>query len=148
MKIEETFSVQAPIDAVWSYLTDPERVAAALPGAEVGEQIDEHTYEGGMSVKLGPMSVSYEGTLKFEELDADGHTAVVVAEGRGRRGMGTAEMRMTSELSSISDEETEVTVSSDLQISGVVAQFGRGMIEQVSDRMFRQFTEKVREDLE
>lgn len=148
MKIEETFTVQAPVDEVWEYLTDPHRVAEALPGAELDEQVDEQTYKGSMSVKVGPMSASYKGTVKFENLDAETRSANVVARGQGMRGMGSAEMRMNSKLEEVGDSETRVTVTSDLQITGVLAQFGRGMIEQVSNKMFKEFTEKVREDLE
>ena len=148
MKIEEEFAVKAPAEKVWAYLTDPERVVKALPGAELAEKVDESTFAGGMSVKVGPVSVSYKGTVRFEELDEQNHIAVIVASGRGARGMGSAEMRMTSKLTELSPSETQVTVTSELNVSGILAQFGRGMIQQVSQRMFQEFTERLRRELE
>lgn len=147
MKIEEKFTVQAPIDEVWEFLTDPERVAEALPGAEISEKIDETTYKGGMSVKIGPVSASYNGTVSFE-LDQANRSATVHAKGKGRAGMGSAEMEMESSLEEISDSETAVTVEADLKVSGILAQMGRGMIEQVSKKMFQEFSENVQQELE
>jgi len=147
MKIEEKFTVQAPIDEVWEYLTDPERVAAALPGAELEEKIDETTYKGGMSVSMGPVSASYNGTVSFD-LDEENRSATVHAKGKGKPGMGSAEMNMQSSLVELGESETEVTVESDLKVSGILAQMGRGMIEQVSKKMFKEFTQKVRRELE
>lgn len=148
MKIEETFVVEAPADRVWAFLTTPERVAEILPGARLEERIDESTYRGGMEVRVGPMSADYSGTVTFEELDAEGRRAVIVASGDGARGMGSAEMRMESSLVEGEDGSTEVCVVSDVKVTGVLAQFGRGMIEEVSGRMFRQFTRDLRDRLE
>lgn len=147
MKIEEKFTVKAPVDEVWEFLTDPERVAEALPGAEITEQIDETTYKGGMSMSIGPVSASYKGTVSFE-LDEESRTATVHAKGKGKPGMGSAEMDMESVLVEVDDAETEVTVEADLKVSGILAQMGRGMIEQVSKKMFKEFSENVREELE
>lgn len=147
MKIEQEFTVNAPADKVWAFLTDPERVAATLPGAEISEKVDDTTYKGGMKVKVGPMSVNYAGTVSFD-LDEDAKTATVHAKGQGKAGMGNADMRMVSNVVELSDNETQVTVESDLTVSGVLAQFGRGMIEQVSKKMFNEFTANVKKELE
>jgi hypothetical protein len=147
MKIEQEFTVEAPADEVWAFLTDPERVAAALPGAEITEKVDDTTYKGGMSVKVGPLSATYAGTVSFE-LDEDARAATVHAKGQGKAGMGSADMRMVSNVVEVSDSETKVTVDSDLTVSGVLAQFGRGMIEQVSKKMFNEFTANVKRELE
>ena len=139
MRIEERFTVDAPIGDVWAFLTDPERVAAALPGAEIRERIDENTYQGGMAVKVGPVAAAYTGTVSFE-LHEEERLAVVQARGQGKAGMGTANMTMTSRLSALPGGETEVTVDADLRITGILAQLGRGMIQIVSRNMFETFT--------
>ncbi len=147
MKIEQEFSVAAPADKVWAFLTDPERVATALPGAEISEKIDDTTYKGGMSMRVGPLSASYAGTVSFE-LDEANKSATVHAKGQGKAGMGSAQMTMVSNVIAVSDTETHVTIESDLIVSGILAQFGRGMIEQISKKMFKEFTDIVRQELE
>jgi carbon monoxide dehydrogenase subunit G len=147
MKIEEQFSIQAPPDAVWAFLIDPERVAAALPGAEISEKIDGTTFKGGMAVRVGPVSANYRGTVSFE-LDDAARSAVVHAKAQGMAGMGSADMRMTSRVREVGDNETQVTVEADVTISGILAQFGRGMIEQVSKKMFQDFSAAVKSELE
>ncbi len=147
MKIEERFTINAPADAVWAFLIDPERVAAALPGAEISDKVDDTTFKGGMAVHVGPISASYRGTLSFE-LDGAAKTAVIDAKGQAMAGMGSAHMQMTSKVHSLGENETEVTIDADVTISGVLAQFGRGMIEQVSKKMFQEFTAAVKLELE
>ncbi len=139
MRIEERFTVDAPADEVWAFLTDPKRVATALPGAEITDQIDERSYAGGMAVKVGPLAVAYTGTVSFD-LDEAERSAVVRARGQGKAGMGTADMTMTSRISALSAAETEVTVEADLRVTGILAQLGRGMIQIVSKKMFQEFT--------
>lgn len=147
MKIEQEFTIEASADKVWAFLIDPERVAAALPGAEISEKIDDTTYKGGMSVKVGPLSATYAGTVSFT-LDDAAKAATVHAKGQGKAGMGSADMRMISNVIALSDSETRVTVDADLTVSGILAQFGRGMIEQVSKKMFGDFTSAVKQELE
>lgn len=147
MKIEQEFTIAAGADKVWAFLIDPERVAAALPGAEISEKIDDTTYKGGMSVKVGPLSATYAGTVSFT-LDDGTRTATVHAKGQGKAGMGSADMRMVSNVIELSGSETRVTVDADLIVSGILAQFGRGMIEQVSKKMFGDFTTAVKQELE
>ena len=146
MRIEEKFTVTASADAVWAFLTDPERVAGALPGAEIAEQVDENTYKGGMGVKVGPLSAAYDGTVAFE-LDEEAKSAVVHAKGQGRAGMGTADMKMTSSVVALGLGETEVTVVADLTVTGILAQLGRGMMQHVSKKMFKEFTEVLGKEL-
>jgi len=147
MKIEEQFSIQAPADEVWAFLIDPERVAAALPGAEISEQIDDNSFKVTMSVRVGPVSANYRGTVSFD-LDEAARSAVVQAKAQGMAGMGSASMRMTSRVEELAATETQVTVEADVTISGVLAQFGRGMIEQVSKKMFQEFAAAVQAELE
>lgn len=148
MQIEKNFVVKAPAASVWAFLTDPHRVARALPGAAITQQIDAQTYAGTITVKVGPVSTSYRGQMRFDRLDAASGTAEIVASGQDVRGKGGAEMRMTSRVVERTPGETEVTVVSDLSVTGILAQMGRGMIEQVSEQMFQIFTEAARAELE
>ncbi len=146
MRIEEKFTVAAPADDVWAFLTDPERVAAALPGAEITEKLDENTYKGGMGVKVGPLAAAYTGTVAFD-LDEDARSAVVHARGQGKAGMGNADMKMTSRVVTLGPNETEVTVEAHLSVTGILAQLGRGMMQHVSKKMFKEFTEVLGKEL-
>jgi carbon monoxide dehydrogenase subunit G len=148
LRFEQSFLVKAPADRVWSYLTDPYRVAAALPGASVGEKLDERTYSGTMTVKLGTVSSTYKGTARFERLDPQERVTEIVASGQDVRGKGGAEVRMVSRLVERSPGETEVSVVSEVNVAGLLAQLGRGMIQQVSEWMFQVFTQAMRAELE
>ena len=146
--IEKQFVVNAGRREVWAFLTDPSRVAGCLPGAAITEQVDERTHAGTIAVKVGPVSARYKGTVRFERLDEGEGVAEIAAAGQDVRGKGGADMRMTSRVVERGPAETEVTVSSTVNISGILAQFGRGLIQDVSDQMFRQFTEAMRAALE
>jgi carbon monoxide dehydrogenase subunit G len=147
--IEKSFVVKAPAAAVWDFLTDPVKVASCLPGAAItGKEEDGQTWGGTMTVKVGPVTASYRGKLRFERLDAAAREAEIAASGQETRGKGGADMRMKSRIVERAPGETEVTVSSDVNVVGVLAQFGRGMIQDVSDQIFRRFTEGMRRQLE
>ncbi len=148
LKIEKTFTLEAPLETVWAFLTDPYRVVGCLPGAEVTEKIDERTYAAAITVKLGPVSATYKGRVQFERLDVTAGEAELVGRGQDVKGKGGAEMRMVSRLRSLGPARTEVTVSSEVTITGRLAQFGRGMIEEVADQMFAQFAACVSGRLE
>ncbi len=148
MQIEKSFVVAAPADAVWAFLTDPERVARCLPGAAVTGKNDDGSYGGTITIKVGPVTASYRGTMRFERLDAAAREAEIVASGQETRGKGGADMRMKSRVLARGPAETEVTVVSDVNVVGVLAQFGRGMIQDVSDQLFGKFTEAMRRELE
>ncbi len=146
IEIEKRFTVAAPPDVVWAFLTDPHRVARCLPGASITEQIDDRTYAGKMTIKVGPVSASYKGKITFERLDPEARTVELTGRGQDVRGRGGADMRMTSRLTEWNGG-TEVTVVSEVRVTGILAQFGRGMIQDVSDQMFQMFTEKMRAEL-
>jgi len=146
--IEKRFVVAAPAAAVWEFLTDPARVASCLPGAAITGKEDDATWVGTMTVKVGPVTASYRGKLRFERLDAVAREAEIAASGQETRGKGGADMRMKSRVVEQGPRETEVTVASDVNVVGVLAQFGRGMIQDVSDQLFRKFTEAMRRQLE
>ena len=138
MKIQEGFTIDAPASAVWAILSDPHQVAPLLPGAQMGDQIDDTTYSGGMVVKVGPLAATYTGTVSFE-LDEDDRSARVRARGQGKAGMGTADMSMTSRVVALDDARTEVIIDSNISVTGILAQMGRGMIQVVSKKMLQDF---------
>ena len=148
MKITKTFVVQASPDATWQFLTDPARVAQCLPGAAITGQVDERTHAGTVTMKVGPVTASFKGTLRFERIDTATRTAEIVASGQDTRGKGGADMRMVSTLVEKSPGQTEVTIDSDVKIIGTLAQFGRGIIQDVSDQIFDRFVAAVRAQLE
>ena len=148
LRFEQSFVVHAPRQKVWEYLTDPYRVVTALPGAAVTEKVDDATYNGTITVKVGPVSARYRGTARFEKLDPAAGVAEVAATGQDASGRGGADMKMSSRVTERTPGETEVNVVSEVNVTGVLAQFGRGMIQDVSDQMFERFTTSVRQALE
>lgn len=139
MDLTHTFTVPAPIDEAWAAFNDLELIAPCFPGASL-TTYDGEQFEGLVKVKLGPISLQYTGTGRFVERDEAAHRAVLEAKGRDKRGNGTAAASVTAELNSVGEESTEVTVVTDLNITGKPAQFGRGVMQDVSDKLLAQFT--------
>jgi carbon monoxide dehydrogenase subunit G len=148
MEITKSFVVQAPAQAVWEFLTDPYRVGRCLPGAAITDKVDDQTYAGTITIKVGPVTASYRGKMRFERLDPAAMEADIAASGQETKGKGGADMRMKSRVVAKGPAETEVTVVSDVNVMGVLAQFGRGMIQDVSDQLFQKFTDGMRRELE
>lgn len=148
MQIEKRFTVRAGPDAVWSFLTDPHRVAGCLPGAAITGQTGERAYTGTITVKVGPVATTYRGQIRFERLEVATHTAEIAASGQDVRGKGGADLRMTSRLVERGPGETEVTVVQEINVTGILAQMGRGMIQDVGDQLFERFTGAMRQQLE
>lgn len=148
MQIEKTFVVKAPRSAVWDFLTDPYKVARCLPGAAVTGKLDDQSWGGTITVKVGPVTANYRGKMRFERLDPAAGEAEIVASGQETRGKGGADMRMKSRVTERQPGETEVTVVSDVNVVGALAQFGRGMIQDVSDQLFQKFSDAMRRELE
>jgi carbon monoxide dehydrogenase subunit G len=140
--------IKAPPAQVWDFLTDPERVVRCLPGAAITGRIDEKTWSGTMTVKVGPVSSSYKGKVVFEKLDAQARNAEIVATGQDVRGKGGADLRLTSNLKEAAPGQTEVTTVSRVNITGILAQMGRGIVQDVSDQMFQVFAERMQSELE
>ena len=147
-KIEERFEVQAPVERVWKYLIDPKRVVECLPGAELLEQQDEHTFLGAIKVKVGPLSMSYKGQAKFTEINEETHQVRMVGDAREVSGSGSTKVSMLSTVSPLANGGSEVVVNADIDLVGKIVQFGRGMIQEVSKQMFRQFSTCVKKHLE
>jgi carbon monoxide dehydrogenase subunit G len=141
MKLEQSFTVAAPVEQVWDALIDVERIAPCLPGAEITGQGPDGSYEGTFTVKLGPTTASYRGSLKMDSLDEASRTATMHAKGTDKRGQGGANASIVSTLRE-EGGETTVDVITDFTITGRLARFGRGgMIEDISKRMMRDFAQ-------
>lgn len=144
MELHHEFSVPADIDQVWETLLDLERVGGCFPGATVTEASDEG-FSGTVKVKLGPISLVYAGSGTFVERDDSAHRAVIDAKGKDKRGNGTAGATVTMELAEGPDGpgSTQVSVDTDLAITGKPAQFGRGVMQDVSDKLLMQFVDCI-----
>ena len=147
MKIEQTVEIDAPLEQVWALVNDVPRVAPCMPGAALTKVVDERTYEGTVQVKLGPIRMSYKGTVILEDVDEATHTARLSAKGRDVKGSGTASASVTCTLDAESPTRTSLHVDSDVQLTGKVASFGRGAIQDVAGKLFGQFAECLRDTL-
>ena len=148
LSFEHAIVIKAPADRVWSFLIDPYRVAPALPGASITEKSEDGSYVGAITVKVGPVAAKYRGKVRFETVDAAARTVRIVATGQETNGRGGADMRMNGRIVEKSAGETEVNLTSEVNVTGVLAQFGRGMIQDVSNQMFQRFSEAIRTELE
>jgi uncharacterized protein len=146
VKIEQTVVLDAPPERVWALLIDAREVASCLPGASISEQVDDRTWRGTMTVKVGPVTTRYKGTIGFERLDADRWEADMVGRGQDVKGRGGAEMRMQSRLQP-TNGGTEVRVTAEVGVTGILAQLGRGIIEGVSVQTFQHFAGALRQRL-
>ena len=138
MELTHTFTVPASLDTTWAAFNDIAGVANCFPGAAV-TSVEEDEFKGTVKVKLGPISLTYNGSGSFVEKDESAGRFVVEAKGKDRRGGGTAAATVTATMASASDASTDVEVLTDLSITGRPAQFGRGVIQDVSDKLLQQF---------
>ena len=145
MKIDHEFTVSVPIDRAWEVLTDLEGIAPCMPGAQL-TGVDGDVYSGKVKIKVGPVVSQYAGTATFAEKDDANHRAVIDAKGRDSRGAGNASALITAQLTPDGDR-TRVTVDTDLKITGRIAQFGSGMIKEVSTKLLGQFVASLEEKL-
>jgi uncharacterized protein len=142
MKIDNEFAVNVPVDEAWQVLTDLERIAPCMPGAQLtGREGD--AFLGKVKVKVGPVISEFAGTASFIEKNDATHHAVIDAKGRDSRGAGNASAIITAQLRADGDQRTVVTVETDLKISGKLAQFGSGMIAEVSSKLIDQFVDSL-----
>jgi len=144
MDLNHEFIVNVPVNDAWIILTDLERIAPCLPGAQLTE-VEGDTYRGQVKVKVGPIVAQFKGQASFVSRDDAAHTASLKGEGRDTTGKGTASAIITAQLTSVTPTSTKCTVVTDLTISGKVAQFGRGALADVSDKLLKQFSENLNE---
>ena len=147
MKLENEFTVNVPVEDAWNVLLDLERVTPCLPGAALTEQSDDDEYKGEMKVRLGPVTQEYNGTVRIEEADESEHRAVLKADGKDARGQGAATATITSTLHDEGDGSTKVRVETDMQITGRAAQFGRGVQQDVAERLLSRFAECLENEI-
>ena len=148
VKIEKTFQVAEPLEKVWTFLSDPRQVVTCVPGAKITEQVDERTYKGAISVKVGPSVTDYKGEVQIVRLDPEAHEMEILGKGQDVRGRGSASMKMTGKLRALADAGTEVISSSELNVVGILAQMGGRVITEVSNIMFEQFSNNFRQKLQ
>lgn len=148
MRLENSFEVPAPPEVAWRVLTDIERVAPCVPGAELTEIVDDRTYAGKMRVKLGPVSLAFDGKAAFTEWDDDARRARLTASGREARNRGSANAEVAFALEANGDG-SRVHIVTDLQLAGPIAQYGRsqGVIASVSEEMIDRFATCLRENI-
>jgi carbon monoxide dehydrogenase subunit G len=142
MDLNHEFIVNVPVNDAWIILTDLERIAPCLPGAQLTE-VEGDTYRGQVKVKVGPIVAQFKGQASFVTRDDAAHTASLKGEGRDTTGKGTASAIITAQLTSVTPTSTKCTVVTNLTISGKVAQFGRGALADVSDKLLAQFSENL-----
>lgn len=140
MQLEHEFTVPVPVAQAWDVLLDVERIAPCMPGATV-ESFDGETIEGRVKVKVGPIQVTYAGTARFVEKDEAGRRAVIDASAKEARGSGTAKATITTVLRDEGGTATKVVVTTDLAITGKPAQFGRGVMVEVGNKILGRFAD-------
>jgi hypothetical protein len=145
MEIADSFRVSTPIDATWKVLLDIEGIAPSLPGAQL-QEVEGDEYRGIVKVKVGPITAQYKGTATLTEVDEADHKIVIDASGRDTRGQGNAKATIVVTMNEDGDG-TRVAVVTDLSITGKVAQFGRGVLDDVSSKLLRQFVENLERDV-
>jgi carbon monoxide dehydrogenase subunit G len=146
MQLEHQFRVPVPVAQAWDVLLDVERVAPCMPGATV-ESFDGETIVGRVKVKVGPIQVTYNGTARFTDKDEASRRAVIEASAKEARGSGTALATITTQLRDDGGSATNVTVTTDLAITGKPAQFGRGVMVEVGNKLLGRFADCLADTL-
>ncbi len=148
MLLENSLKLAMPPDQMMPLLEDLERIAPCLPGATITERVDDRTYRGRVTIKVGPVTVRYEGTMTVVEVDRVARRLVMRGEGRDPQGAGNAAATITMTVSPAEGGGSLGTIRSDVAITGRVAQFGRGLMQDVADRLLTQFAQCVERSLE
>jgi len=147
MQLENSFTIDAPIEKAWEALNTPQTIAPCFPGATLTEY-EGDSFSGTVKVKLGPISLTYKGKGVYKERDDAAHRVVIDASGRDSRGNGTAEATVTGTMTADGPDKTSVTMVTDMKITGRPAQFGRGVISDVADKIIGQFASCVASKLQ
>jgi carbon monoxide dehydrogenase subunit G len=149
MEFDNAFEVPLPPDQAWPVLMNIQGIAPCMPGAKLTEVVDDKTYKGDISVRLGPVALTFAGLIKFEEIDDARHTARVKAQGTDAKGRGAAQAAATFRLEPI-EAGSKVLVHTDLTLSGAVAQYGRGvgMIQATAAALMKQFAANLKKQLD
>lgn len=142
----KTFVVNEPVDKVWDYLSDPNKIVTCVPGASLVETIDDDNYKGEVSLKFGPIKAKYAGQITFQERDNAQHKMVMQGKGLDSKGKGSADMVMHGSAHETA-EGTEVICTMDVSITGMLAQFGSRLINDVTDSVFDKFVQNFKDKL-
>ncbi len=145
--LNNSFAVDEPIERVWAFLRDPRKVAPCMPGAEILAEVSPTEYTGAIKMKLGPLSVKFDGNIAIEHLDPATHEIRIVGRGKDVKGTGSATMVLKGKLNRLPNGGTEMVSESEMTINGKMAQFGSRMIQDVSKALFAQFTATFTEHL-
>ncbi len=148
MLIQNDFEVAEPLDKVWQFFENIPQVASCLPGAEITEALGDEKYKGKVAVRMGPVRLQFAGTAEITERDERVRRVVVHAAGAEERGRGQATMVVTANLAAVKAAVTKVDVTQDLQLSGAAAQYGRGMISDVSAVLMRDFSTNMQDRIQ
>jgi uncharacterized protein len=148
MQFQNMFTVPLPPDEAWRVLMDVERITPCMPGAELTEVVDKTNFKGRITVRLGPVALTFAGTVKLEDLDEAAHTARIKAQGSDSKGRGGAQAAASFQLQPV-PEGTKVVVDTDLMLSGAVAQYGRGagIIQATANQLIQQFSACLKAEL-
>jgi carbon monoxide dehydrogenase subunit G len=148
MLIENEFTVAAPVDFLWSYLLDVEKIAPCMPGAELTEIVDAKNWKGKLNAKFGPVSMSFAGTVTIESRDDAAHRVVLSAKGMEQKGKGAANAKVTSWLEpGPTDGVTTVKMDADITLTGAAAQLSRGLLPQISKKLTQTFADCLQESM-
>lgn len=145
VKIEKSFQVQEPVEKVWAFLSDPRKVVTCVPGAQITEQVDDRTYKGAISVKVGPSVTDFKGEVQVVRSDPQAHEIEILGKGQDVRGKGSASMKMTGKVTALPDGSAQVVSTSELNVVGILAQMGGRVINEVSNIMFEKFVNDFRQ---
>jgi carbon monoxide dehydrogenase subunit G len=146
VKIEQEIDLPAPIDRVWAFFDDVPRVASCMPGATLSEIVDDTTFDGNVALKIGPIAVNYQGRLLIEGKDDASHTIHLKANGKDRKGAGSANAKIVATLTELDPASTRLAVDSDVQLTGRIASLGRG-VQDVAGKLFVEFGERMSADI-
>jgi carbon monoxide dehydrogenase subunit G len=147
MRLEDSFEAPAPPDRVWTLLNDVPRVVPCMPGAALVGQVDERTWKASIKVKLGPIAMSFTADIRQEDVDAAAHRMRLVADAREDRGRGMAKANIETTVRP-SGSGSAVDIATDVDLSGAVAQYGRGIVKDVAGQLTKAFAENLRAQLE
>ena len=149
MLIENQFTVDATADRAWAYLLDVEKVVPCMPGAELTEVVDDHTWKGVLRAKFGPVSMSFAGTVTMESRDDDAHRVILRAKGMEQKGKGAADASVTSWLEPSADAaRSTVKMEADITLSGAAAQMSRGLLPEISRKLTQQFADCLQANMQ
>jgi carbon monoxide dehydrogenase subunit G len=143
IRIEKTFQVQEPVERVWEFMSDPRKVVNCLPGVQITEVVNDHTFKGVIKVQVGPSVTDHKGQVQIERLDDEKHEIELVGKGEDIPGKGSASMKMTGRVQSVQDGNTEVLTVAEVNVAGLLAQMGGRVIQAVSNQIFATFSSNI-----